>query len=951
MKRLLTVAMLVGLTGALSAGERDVVKPLIGDKLIPARLTQQEMRGGEIDRRITDLIYRNYMVLDLDRDWLDKFRKRTPRGDTRNVYYGIGKVLDAGSLFAQYTGDPKVAQRTQYIIDQLRASRDPDGYLGFWDVESNNYQNVVNWILHEQEYINLALVRNYRATGNPQSLADARVMADYIMRTFPANDKGEHSIPAGTSIAGITEGFVELYRVTGEKKYLDFARNLQYEPHWYYLKPFDAWEKNISKAHYHVYVMLSHMFPDTELYRLAGGDDYLKKSLWMKQELLERGRGGLLVTGSTSEGEHFTYNQNGAGMVEESCVTAYFLRWIDSLMRLEGDMRYGDIMERTMYNALFGAQSPDGRQICYFTPFTGKRSFQSGDTFCCNGNFRRAVAELPQKVYYRSQDGAIALNLFTSSDKTFDVNGKTVQIKEETGYPNSGEVKLTFTCSEPVEFAFRFRTPRWAERIECTVCDVPCAPKRSQLGYAEIKRLWKSGDTLTISMPINWRFVRGRMLQEGRVALMRGPVLFTFSEKLNAEVLKKCPQPRDLVLDPTSIGSPIQDKSVRPNGQKVIVKAWTNPERTGDPVDVVLTEFIDPNGIEVYFEIAGLNETKSIRIVDDELLSEPRKSANGEITLAWYGPKGDSHWKDLFVVDGELIADLAADYQNPQGKQNVPAVFPDKTKSGSWSLFNCKNDALVSPAKESHRKQLNSKFKVEGCPLGYAYGLEGGANLGFFADYLPAQKLEENWGRHFSRDMFDRFIPADQRRQFLITHPIADVDSYNVIRWTPGLQLSGKSIGISGKLFTNPGGNGVSLKLVNWKHEKTPEALNALYLEQGRKGAGAHQSEFVVHLNPGDLGKHVDIAIGNNGDYVCDATALRLRVYATDKRHKTPGVDVTKKVQSVFQGKFKTDLGKYADRFGDPAPGQEKTLKLRVQDLGGNIKYMELPEDAPIELE
>jgi hypothetical protein len=56
-------------------------------------------------------------------------------------------------------------------------------------------------------------------------------------------------------------------------------------------------------------------------------------------------------------------------------------------------------------------------------------------------------------------------------------------------------------------------------------------------------------------------------------------------------------------------------------------------------------------------------------------------------------------------------------------------------------------------------------------------------------------------------------------------------------------------------------------------------------------------------------------------------------------------------VQSVFQGKFRTDLGRYAGLFGDPAPGQEKTLKLRVQDLGGNIKYMELPEDAPIELQ
>ena len=612
--------------------ERDVIKPIIDDKLISVRLTHSEMAGGELNRRIMDLIEKNYMVLNLDRDWLDKFKNRTDRGDKNNVYYGIGKVLDAGSLFAQYTGEQKVAERAQYIMDQLRSSRDSDGYQGFWNVETDNHQNLVNWILHEQEYINLGLVRNYRITGNPQALADAKIMADYIMRMFPANDRGEHIIPVGTSIAGITESFVELYRVTGEGTYLEFAKTLQYEPHFYYLKPFDVWVKGITNvSRYHVYVMLSHMYPDTELYRLIGGEDYLKKSLWMKQELLEQGRGGLLVTGSTSQGEHFTYDQAGEGQIEESCVTAYLLRWIDSLMRLDGDMRYGDIMERTIYNALFGAQSPDGRHICYFTPFTGKREFQQRDTFCCNGNFRRAIAELPQKVYYRTQDGDIALNLFTRSDKTFDVNGKSVEIKQETTYPSSGEVKLSFVCSEPVEFAFQFRTPRWAEKITCALNGALYTPNTSQPGCAVVKRVWTSGDTLAISIPMGWRFVRGRMIQDSRVALLRGPVLFTFSETLNADVLKRCTNPRDLVLDPSSIGEPVLDNRIRPDGQKVIVRAWTNSERTTAPVAIVLTEFIDADGIEVYFKVPDLKDTKPVRIMDDELLSEPRKPAKDEI--------------------------------------------------------------------------------------------------------------------------------------------------------------------------------------------------------------------------------------------------------------------------------------------------------------------------------
>jgi hypothetical protein len=125
---------------------------------------------------------------------------------------------------------------------------------------------------------------------------------------------------------------------------------------------------------------------------------------------------------------------------------------------------------------------------------------------------------------------------------------------------------------------------------------------------------------------MKWRFVRGRMIQDGRVALLRGPVLFTFSDGLNASLLKICPQPRDLVLDPASIGNPIRDDSIRPNGQKVIVKAWTNPERSDKPVDVVLTEFVDPNGVDVYFKVPNLNDTRPIRIMDDELLSEPHRS-------------------------------------------------------------------------------------------------------------------------------------------------------------------------------------------------------------------------------------------------------------------------------------------------------------------------------------
>ena len=104
------------------------------------------------------------------------------------------------------------------------------------------------------------------------------------------------------------------------------------------------------------------------------------------------------------------------------------------------------------------------------------------------------------------------------------------------------------------------------------------------------------------------------------------------------------------------------------------------------------------------------------------------------------------------------------------------------------------------------------------------------------------------------------------------------------------------------------------------------------------------------HINEVNLNERPFTLIGNNGSYICDATALTVRAYAADQPHETLGVNVTEKVLSLFEGKVRTELGKYADLFGDPAPGREKTLKLRVQDLSGRIKYVELPEDAPIVL-
>ena len=306
---------------------------------------------------------------------------------------------------------------------------------------------------------------------------------------------------------------------------------------------------------------------------------------------------------------------------------------LDRLLRITGNAQFGNMMERSIYNALFAAQSPDGRNIRYFTPLEGPREYFR-DTYCCPNNFRRILAELPGMVCYRS-GGGVAVNLYTQSIAKIDLGRRPQRYdpQQETDYPTSGLVKLTVTPSAAMEFPLRLRIPGWCEKAKLTVSGEPPREVAPGKEFLELRHTWKPGDVVTLDMPMPWRFVRGRKLQEGYVALMRGPVLYCLGTGQNAELLKKHPL-GELVLDLASVAAPVADASIRPNGLKVVAKAWPSgsPGQGAVPVDIVLTEFADPSGIATYFRVQSATP-----VVDDEL-SSPSKNNVEKVAV------GGSRW-------------------------------------------------------------------------------------------------------------------------------------------------------------------------------------------------------------------------------------------------------------------------------------------------------------------
>jgi hypothetical protein len=147
----------------------------------------------------------------------------------------------------------------------------------------------------------------------------------------------------------------------------------------------------------------------------------------------------------------------------------------------------------------------------------------------------------------------------------------------------------------------------------------PAAETAHAGSFFTLRRLWKPGDRIELQMPMPWRLIKGRKAQAGRVAVMRGPLVFC----LNRSRHQGLDLPADLtkvVIDPTSLGGPIRDTTVRPEGLACRVRAFRpdlDPKSAKADLELLLTEFADPDGEATFLLVP---DPDARELVDDELM-------------------------------------------------------------------------------------------------------------------------------------------------------------------------------------------------------------------------------------------------------------------------------------------------------------------------------------------
>jgi DUF1680 family protein len=508
--------------------------PPIADKVVPVVADKQDCQWpdrvhltGWIGARMQVNEANRLAKLDPAR-LLEGYRKRPGRQSWDGEH--VGKWLHAATLAWVNTGDAALRQKLDYVAAELVKCQLEDGYLGTY-LEKDRW---TEWDVWAHKYNLIGLITYVRYTGNTEPLPACRRMADLLCKTFGERPDQRDIIKAGHHVGlaptSVLEPMVLLYRLTGEPRYLDFCK--------YILR---AWEhpngpkiistllsqKRVDKVgNGKAYEMLSCLNGALEYYRTVGGRDILDACVNAWQDIVGN---RLYLTGASSYNEvfHDDYDLPNVSNVGETCVTVTWLQFNAQLLRLTGEARFAEQLERLILNQLLGAQRCDGSAWGYYVQMEGKKPYSSTlDGHCCLSSGPRGLALISTFALTTDGDGVV-VNLYDEGTATLELRETKapVTLTTKTLYPGDGKVLINVQPAASGEFCVKLRMPSTCPSPSTRVNGKKVEGKPGPDGYLAIKRKWTTGDRIELQLRLEPRVIIGDHENQGKIALACGPLV------------------------------------------------------------------------------------------------------------------------------------------------------------------------------------------------------------------------------------------------------------------------------------------------------------------------------------------------------------------------------------------------------------------------------------------
>lgn len=488
--------------------------------------------GGRLGEKM-DLCVKNRLLAQDIELVVAPYREKTETGgaDWRCEYWG--KWFTSLALADAYRSTPATREKRDAAVNALLATAAPDGYLGTRQPE----HRLQGWDVWGCKYALLGLIADYDRTHDGAVLEAARRETDVLIGELGPDktsiaDVGEWN---GLPASSVLEPVVLVYERTGGKKYLDFAEHIvkcwslpsrRLPAGMRLVEDALAGKEPAQMCAPKAYEMMSCFEGLCELYRATGESRYLEAAIELADGVMREE--ATLVGPGTSGEVWFDGANKQTGVVQkpmETCVTVTWMKLCSQLLRLTGDVKYADELEKNLYNGLLGAMMPEGNWWAYFDGLMGVRVpsyVQHADVglSCCVVNGPRGLMLTPFWAFMQSADGPV-VNLYAPGAARLG----DVKLEITGDYPVSDRVKIQVNPAQPEEFTLMLRIPAWSTHAELTVNGkaLPVTP-----GYAKIRRTWRQGDRVNIVFDMHGRVET----LNGQVALLRGPMVLSLDNRL-----------------------------------------------------------------------------------------------------------------------------------------------------------------------------------------------------------------------------------------------------------------------------------------------------------------------------------------------------------------------------------------------------------------------------------
>jgi DUF1680 family protein len=522
----------------------------------------------------------------------------------------LHKALEGACHTLVHAEDPELRRRVEGILDRILAAQEKDGYLVSYFIAKepeNRWANLrLNHEMYNAGHFFEFAVAHHQLAGETKALDAARRFADHIDRVFGPGKRYDVDGHQEVELA-----LVKLYRATGEKRYLDLCRFFLEERghvHGNERKRFEnppprgdpprkpgqtdrdfrreKWSMRNGRMQDHMPVLeqkeavghavrAAYMYAAmADLARFSDAPEYARavRTLWedvVKSKIYLTGGIGTAQYGDEGFGDPYLLPNK---TYCESCACIANVLWQHRMGLMDGDAKYADVMEAALYNSAISGMSLSGDHFFYQNPLESKEGAKRSEWIglaCCPANHARFTPQIGGFMYAKGRK-TIDVNLYAAGEASIGMEeGHVVRITQETNYPWEGKVVLRLDLKQPDDLQLRLRIPGWARGhplpgglyhhaspetqktgVRINGEETVVAPGAD--GYVSLRRTWKRGDIIHLDLPMPVRRVHAHenlLENRGRVALMRGPMVYCFERVDNPGVdLFKVRIPRDAAL-------------------------------------------------------------------------------------------------------------------------------------------------------------------------------------------------------------------------------------------------------------------------------------------------------------------------------------------------------------------------------------------------------------------